>query len=458
MEQDRQKQGYSAEIIYNIIMDVAHRWHIILLSIVFCAVAADIFMTVTYEPKYETALTVVLDTEDEYSDDSKTSEITEALGYILGSNVFTGMVKEDMGVKNIGTYKVENVSNTAAMKIKATANSPETSYNMMRSMMKKYRKVLRYVVGDTKFKIIDDMRVPTRAVNPIDHKKNLALFGLIGAALSIIGLAVQSYIKDTIKTRQDVKGKLQIRSLACIETESKITRIGRKFLKKRAILVSQMTTSFTYVETFKRLASRVEDVAEKNNYKSLIINSTWEDEGKTSVAANLAMTMAKMGRKVLIIDTDFGKPALHKIMQVQDFEHGLEEVLRGEISIKDAIYHNDVLELDMVFVKRVISDSTQLLEESSFSDIIEECKNQYDYILIDTPPASYIGLSMITATHADAVILVARQNFTPTIFINRTIESYIEQGTPVLGCVLNRSMPRLRFIQSNRRGGVSNAR
>ncbi|MDO4978368.1 MAG: AAA family ATPase [Eubacteriales bacterium] len=432
------------EYLYNYFQDVLVKWHLILLMAVAVAVIADTIYTVRYVPSYTTRASVIIKQESYDSKEDSLGDMAEALGYILSSDVFLNDLKKDLKVDEIhGKYTVTTMEGTKILKIKADADSPKISYRMMYYMLKHYKDVLKYVVGDTSIRVIEDIHVPVYANNYVNHKKNLAIFGLCGAAAMITLLILQSAMRDTIKCKDDIKNKLQIRILTDIAKESKWYMNGRKLAKKRGLVITQLSTSFTFVETFKRLGTRFEAETRKNGWKIVMINSTWEDEGKTSVITNLAIQLAQMNRKVLLVDTDFGKPALQKILDVEP-EHGLEEALRGEKSFDEIIYHDKLRKLDCVFVKKVISDATSVLEGQELSEYFKSVRDQYDYILIDTPPASYLGMSMIIAEHCDAVLMVIRQNFTPSVLINRTIERYIGQESPVMGCVLNRSMPRFR--------------
>ena len=432
------------EHIYNYIHDVWMKWHLILLAMVAVAVVADTSFTVMYKPTYTTSASVVIK-QNVYEEEveESLSDVADALGYVISSDVFLDEIKEDLDVDTIpGTYKVSHMDGTNVLKITAQASSPKVSYRMMYYMMKRYKDVMHYVIGDTSMYVLENMQVPETPDNSVDHKRNLFVFGMFGALIMVAFLAMQSAMRDTIKSQDDVRDKLQVRMLADIATESKWYLKGIRPTKKRSLLMTQLSTSFTFVETFKRLGTRFEAEARENNWKVVLINSTWEDEGKTSVVANLAIQLASMNRRILLVDTDFGKPALEKILHIQP-EHGLEEALRGEIAFSDIIYHDKVRKMDCVFVNKAISDATSLLEGEEFRKCLDSVKDQYDYILLDTPPASYLGMSLIVAQHADAVLLVTRQNFAPTVLINRIIERYVRQESPVMGVVLNRSMPRI---------------
>ena len=139
MEQNNWQEISWNEQIYNIIHDVLKCWHIICLFGVMVAIAADLFLTLTYKPVYMSQVSVVRKhSSNQEVGEEEGAEIAEALGYILSSNMFLEKVKEELQVENLqGTYSIEHVSGTNVMKIKAEASTPQVSYRMLYSMMER---------------------------------------------------------------------------------------------------------------------------------------------------------------------------------------------------------------------------------------------------------------------------------------------------------------------------------
>ena len=447
------------EQIYNIVHDVLLRWHMICLFGVIFAIAADLFLTFTYTPKYYTEVSVVRkQSSGTVSSEEEGEEIATALGYILSSNLFTNEVKKELGVKKLeGSYSIENVPGTNVMKIRAEATTPQISYRMLNSMMGRYEEVASLVIGETRLEVIDKMQVPIKPSNQLNHMKNLLIFGSAGLTVAILFYGVLSFLRDTIKEKNDVKNKLQVRLLANIVKEPKTIVKWGKIQKKKALLVTQMTTSYEFVEAFRRLRIRFEAQARKKDYKIVSVSSTMENEGKSSIILNLAITLAKHGKKVLLVDLDLGKPALHKLLDM-NVEHGIEEALQGKFPLQQTITTHERTKIDCAYTKRGVSKRLELLENPMLEEWLQECRKHYDYVLIDTPPSHMMSDSRIVSQYADALILVVCQNVVPTPLVNRTIEHYIMQGTPVMGCVLNRSTPTwmLKKREHLDEGGVQN--
>lgn len=450
MEQENRDNIILKEQIYNAVRYILYRWNHILLIGVIVAILADLVITLVYEPVYRTEASFALNMESLNKDTDAQSEIAEALGYILDSNVFLEKIQEDLDVKSLnGHYTTSAVTGTNIVKIGAEADSPQRAYEMMYAMMGRYQELTSLVIGDMRIEILDNIRVPMAPINEIHHIKNMFLFGLGGMAVVIVYYILLYMGRNTVKGKPYVKEKLQIRYLASIPSESKITFSHRKLGRKKALLITQLTTSTAFVEAFGWLRSRFEAITAKYKYKIVVVNSIMENEGKSSVAVNLAISLAQKDKKVLVMDVDFGKPAIAKIMDL-DPGTGLEEVLRGNADMEAVICHHEKTGVDFAMARDVIEDRSGLLENGILQQWLKEHREDYDYIFLDTPPAALMEDAMITAQYCDGVLLVVRQDYTPVAFINRSIEKYLAQDTPVIGCVLNRSIPDIRLFRRNR--------
>lgn len=450
MEQESRDNIIWKEQIYNAVRYILYRWDRILLIGVFVAIALDLVLTLIYEPVYWTEASFALNTESLSDDADAEAEIAEALGYILDSNVFLEKIQEDLGIKDLdGHYTTSAVTGTNIVKIGAEADSPQRAYEMMYAMLERYQELTSLVIGDMRIEVLDSIRVPMEPHNSINHVKNMLLFGMGGMLLIIIYYILLYMGRNTIKGKSYVKDKLQIRFLAPIPSESKITFTHKKIARKKALLITQLTTSTAFVESFGWLRSRFEAVAAKYKYKIVVVNSIMENEGKSSVAVNLAISLAQKGKKVLVMDVDFGKPALAKIMDLTP-EKGLEEALKGNAPVESVICFHEKTGVYFAVANDVIEDRSGLLENGILERWLREHREDYDYILLDTPPAALMEDAMITAQYSDGVLLVVRQDYTPVPFINRSVEKYLAQDTPVIGCVLNRSIPDFRLFRLNR--------
>ena len=158
----------------------------------------------------------------------------------------------------------------------------------------------------------DDLRDYWRALMKV-VKRPVIMSGIAAAAAMTAIICFLAYIRDTVKTPEDVEEKLDTKALGTVQHETKYKTIKSRIQhKKKSILITNATTGFGFVETFKKLRTRIDYAMRKKGYKTLMVSSVLEDEGKSTVAVNIALAMKRKYEKVLLVDADMKKSALHR--------------------------------------------------------------------------------------------------------------------------------------------------
>lgn len=424
--------------IYNIISDVLKKWQIIILVSVTLALGYDLVASISYTPMYQTEATFAVKSSSSSSTDSD-ADVGETFSYIFSSNIFKKTIMEAMNVDSLnGYYTAEVYGGTNILHVYAISPSLSTSYNMMKALMDNYTDISYLVVGDANIDVVKDVTVPTSPYNSINHFKNVITVGGIGFVLCVGFLSFLSFLKNTIKDKYDIESKLHLHLLGSLPKESKIISF-KGLKKKKSILISQYSTSFHYIESFKRLRSRIERYCKKHNTKVIMITSSLENEGKSSVAVNTALSLALSQHKVLLIDGDLRKPSLHLILEEFEKHSGIEDVLYDEVSLEDAIVSLDKYNLDILFGYCSKEQTTELIQSQQMVKLLEKAREQYDYVIVDSAPSRFLSDSRMMATLVDGIILVVKQNYAEVPTIINTIEKLTLSRTPIIGCVNNQS-------------------
>lgn len=287
--------------------------------------------------------------------------------------------------------------------------------------------------------VLEEPKVPYTPDNPLDAGGQAKKGGLVAGALVLILLGLFSYMKNTIKQENEIEKKLDARSLGAISYEWKYKTIRDIFRrKKKAILVDDPVASFRFVESYKKLAAKVEYWMAKNEKKVLVVTSVSENEGKSTVAANLAITLAEQSKRVLLVDGDIRRPSQFLIFGMEPKEENeLGEYLRGNGSLADVMVPCTRKHMLFMGGKNCYSSSTEMLNSESFFKLMAACRKFVDYVIIDTPPAGIIGDAQIFAHCADAVMIVAKQNYMLAEDINEVMDAFRDKEGKVLGVVLN---------------------
>ena len=186
-----------------------------------------------------------------------------------------------------------------------------------------------------------------------------------------------------------------------------------------------------------RLASKIEKLKEESGHKTFLITSSLENEGKSSVGVNMAISLAKNKHRVILVDADMKKPALHKIFE-KEVEKSMVDILCENEGWKESVVSLEREQIDVIF-SNANDDSQQLLAEK-FEKFINEVKESYDFVIIDSAPSRYIQDTSMIASLCDATFVVVQQNNATCKVINDTIYHLVNNNANVIGTIFNGSV------------------
>lgn len=430
--------------LISMLKDIAKEWWAILLLSLAVALFADIWVNVTYQPEYKTSTTFVVTAKgmntNVYQNLNSTQQLAQQFTEILDSNVLKKKVAQDLKMSSLNIdSSVDLVPETNLITLSVKAGTAVESYRILQSIMKNYNTVSDYAIKNVIIETIQSPAVSMAPVNPLNEKKTMIIAFIAAAAVFMVLVAGLSYLRDTIKNPKDVTSKLDTRLLGSIYHEKKSKSI--KLRKKKefvSMLISNPLRSFQYAESNKMMSSRVRSYMDKENAKTLLVTSVMENEGKSTVAANLALGLAQEGSRVMLIDCDFRKPAQYKIFDMEGKDaDDLGKVLTGKAGTENLICNWNDTNLYMILNRTSSNSIEALLKSTTLRQIVGFCRQNMDYVIIDTSPLALVSDTEELAQMADASVLVVRQDTVLTKDINDAIDILNNTRGKVLGCVLN---------------------
>ena len=430
--------------LISMLKDIAKEWWAILLLSLAVALFADIWVNVTYQPEYKTSTTFVVTAKgmntNVYQNLNSTQQLAQQFTEIMDSNVLKKKVAQDLKMSSLNIdSSVDLVPETNLITLSVKAGTAVESYRILQSIMKNYNTVSDYAIKNVIIETIQSPAVSMAPVNPLNEKKTMIIAFIAATAVFMVLVAGLSYLRDTIKNPKDVTSKLDTRLLGSIYHEKKSKSI--KLRKKKefvSMLISNPLRSFQYAESNKMMSSRVRSYMDKENAKTLLVTSVMENEGKSTVAANLALGLAQEGSRVMLIDCDFRKPAQYKIFDMEGKDaDDLGKVLTGKAGTENLICNWNDTNLYMILNRTSSNSIEALLKSTTLRQIVGFCRQNMDYVIIDTSPLSLVSDTEELAQMADASVLVVRQDTVLTKDINDAIDILNNTRGKVLGCVLN---------------------
>ena len=418
-------------IVKCIIKDILQRWILIVAVMIVFGSVFDFMKTVTYVPQYGTSMTATLSGgEDTFKNIDKVQSYVNTLDYLMNSNNAKSYVKKKMPISKT-TYKAEvTLKQANVVKIKVTADTKREAYFSIKLLNDWYRENTERYSFPYNITVLKESKFSTKPVNPNSHIKNF-LIGAVGSGfvLSCL-LGLYFFLRDTIKSEEEVENKLDTRLYAKLPFEVKKREDARN---KKAILITSLKTSFFFRESMNKLRSKVEASSDKHGYKSFMITSAYENEGKSSVAANLALALAKNGRKVVLVDADFNKPAVFKIFDL-DGSKSLNKAIEGTSSWRSQVV-SDRSGLDLLPCSQDSLKSEILTNSKKLDEIMKELREEYDFVIVDTSPAYLLNETMAMNELVDATLFVVRQDYATSDVINETVKRLTYVKDNVLGVV-----------------------
>jgi capsular exopolysaccharide synthesis family protein len=300
-------------------------------------------------------------------------------------------------------------------------------------------------------RIIDSAKPPARPYKP-SLPLNSALGLLSGFFLGVVFVVMRERADRSIQEPGETPAYLNVPELGVIPSAQAAQRAGHyyhtdtKSTEKEVgnvELVTWQKRPSVLADSFRATLSSILYSGDNGNRpRVIVLTSANPSEGKTTVSSNLALALAEMGRRVLLIDGDLRKPRLHQIFNLPN-EWGFSDLLEGkQPDIEARIVKTDYGELYLLPAGTVAERISLLLHSPLAKEFLKRVKQEFDMVLIDTPPMSLIPDARDLGRLADGVILVVRSTETTRETAAAATQRLMEDGTKVLGTVLNQWDPQ----------------
>ena len=197
---------------------------------------------------------------------------------------------------------------------------------------------------------------------------------------------------------------------------------------------------FAVVEAYKTIRTNLTFLLSNSESKVFGITSPEAGEGKSTTAINMAIAFSQLGDKVLLIDADMRRSSIHKKIKIEN-NGGLSGILAGFYKYDEVINHvSDTF--DVITAGQVPPNPSELLGSARFKELVDEVGKKYSYVIIDTPPVDVVTDALVIAPQTAGLVLVVKDQVTPTDAINRTIEAAKFADINILGAVMNGANPK----------------
>ena len=442
---DNMNEKYAAGLLpfhpIVLVKDVAKRWLLIVLAALVVGVGSYIVTDRAYTPSYQTSATYVVTSSGTsttvYSNLSAANELATVFTELLNSSVMRKTILQQLGQTYFdGTINASVIPETNLLTVSVTSSDPRTAFAVIQAVIDHHSIVTDQIMNGIVLEILQYPKIPVAPSNYADAAGTMKKMAVYAAIAMCAVLAFMSYSRNTVRSSKEAKEKLDCNFLGEVPHENKYKTIPAWIRqRKTSILITNPVTSFRFVENMRKLRRRIEKRMQGD--KVLMVTSLMENEGKSTVAVNLALAMAQKHEKVLLIDCDLRKPACHILLDERDVPYTVRDVLGGQVLAGEAIVRDKLSKLNLLLEKRGGADSDSFLASQAMHDLLRWAREEYDFVVLDLPPMFQVTDAESMTAYADASVLVVRQNVAHAVAVNKAVADLAKGKAKLLGSVLN---------------------
>lgn len=435
---------------YSVLKDLLRNFWVVILSLIIGVMGIYIAERSVYKPEYTSTATVVVNVKGSSASSSSyrvSAEMAEVFSKIFSEPAMKKAAAEYLELEKFdGRVTASVLTDTNFINIHVVSDSPRKSYELLNAILQVYPTISEEVFENSVITILKHPSMPSSPSSVgLQYSKIKVL--LIIAFISAGAIVALSVFRDTVKNEKEFNNKIKGKLLGCIPYEIKANSIKELFSKKKKGLLIERNAfiSTRFVESFNRIVVKLEHHNLRDGSKVFAVTSVAENEGKSTVSSNLALSLARKGNKVLLLDMDGKKPAIYKLFSCTYIENAeLGSLFNGEISSSDYKFRRyKKTNLYLAINTRAYANSHKWIENGKAKRTIKAMKDMVDYIIIDTAPISVDSSVNEIIKLADKTILVVKTDTIETATINDAILTVSDVGNNLAGCILNQTPPDL---------------
>ncbi len=274
----------------------------------------------------------------------------------------------------------------------------------------------------------------SKAVKIRPNLKTNLIFGFFFGLIAAMNAAlIAEKLDDRVHSEEDVRGATGLPVLASIpkvahfDAQSLVTQLG----------ATSGTGTTPLLESYRMLRTSLMFTVLDSASRSIVLTSSQANEGKSSVAANLATVLALNGKTVLLIDADLRRPSAHRLFKLSS-QNGFSSVAAGLCTLEEAIQNTEVEGLRVLVGGQSPPNPPEMLDSKAGRAIFQRAREMADVVIIDAPPALMMADAQIIASEADGVLLVVSWEEALKNNVSRTTDTMARTGAKLLGVVINK--------------------
>ncbi len=469
-EKRTQDEGLDLEPILKFIRIILAKWWLVLIFILAFSVAGFGIAKLTYSESYTSSIIFNVSNKDRdivgeagkyttASDAQASATIANNFKYIIeNGDDFASRVVDTVKAKTGRTISkddlqsmlnVELVTDSTLVKVDVKSGDGDLTYDVTTAIQSVYLDFAKEAFPTANISVADSATAAKLAADSSKLIYTAAGF-LLGAALAVLVILIRARIQNKLLSTEDIKNKFNINIIA---TVSDIKGKNKKGDRTR-LLITDRNVGLPFIETFKLIRTKLENAKLKKGFSVFSITSSTESEGKTTCSANIALSLAKSGKSVLLIDADLRKPAVCKTLGIAiEGEKGIYDIVHGNKSFEESVKYIEKYNLYLLVCSAAVADPSETLASDQMAKLVEQAKREFDYVIIDCPPAGVVADAAIVANYTDTIIFVTAEERVAIPQIEYALSDIMTTKADVMGCIYNRAGTGTLKVAAEKSGG-----
>lgn len=371
-------------------------------------------------------------TSSQHYDSAAAQNLAESFPYLLNTDIMRDLITAKLEKAYInGTISAESIAETNLFQMTVRSKNAQDAYDILCAVIESYLEVAVYMVDNPLIIIRDEPRVPTAPVNSFSGGHSFVKGLLLGLFLGFGITLLRAILAKTINSAEDLRKLVNIPLLASVPH----VVLKRSRVTTRSFISPEDDRRLD--ESFRSLRTRVRKLLSDCNGKILLMTSTVPGEGKSTLCANLALSLAAEGHRVALLDADLRNQTVYRMFGAGKAPRSLMELLRNpELNVDDFLTPVDGTNLCYLS-----GNSTRKrhysIDAKASRRIMDELSARFDYVIVDSPPCGVVSDTALLCRYVDCVVYVVRQDHAAENQILDAVEGLHQREISLAGCVLN---------------------
>ncbi len=406
----------------------------LVLLVVLCVVLAEIktyfFFDTVYSSQalfmaYNSKQTISLSSNKQ--DDDFVSTFNNILGGSMMRNMVIEELKLDPALPFPAQINLHRIPDTNLIQMVVTADDPDIAYEVADCILSQYNQVTQQVISDARLTVVDTPMLAKGPDASPDYIKSFVKGTFVGVFLCVLTVFLYAFMRKTVIDSDDVENKLHMDMLAKIQYQP-----GRG-QGPEALFLTNPHINYSIRKSFYDISMAIEKKHREDGSQVFMVTSAVPGEGKTMVALNTALELAKHGRQVALVDLNLRKNSI--------YDGGAGEKLKNKINQYLASYQQPPL--GIIYSHSVSADAIDILESKRFEQVIASARSCYDYVIMDVPSLHIVQDALIVARLADSAIVTIQQDQDTCADVLDALDDLNANTESILGIVLNGVKPTM---------------